>query len=75
MAEFFDLSTTERLEALNLAANISGYLPHLLEKDIWVVWSLHHLFTGPCADHLVFKAARPCQRHTASSGASPKTWT
>jgi len=29
--------------------------PHLLEKDIWVVWSLHQLFTGPYADHLVFK--------------------
>jgi hypothetical protein len=55
MAEFFHLSTAERLEALNLAANTSGYLPHLLEKDIWVVWSLQHLFAGPYADHLVFK--------------------
>lgn len=55
MAEFIQLSTAERLEALNLAANTSGYLPHLLEKDIWVVWSLQHLFAGPYADHLVFK--------------------
>ena len=55
MAEFFQLSTAERLEALNLAANTSGLLPHLLEKDIWVVWSLRHLFAGPYADHLVFK--------------------
>jgi predicted nucleotidyltransferase component of viral defense system len=23
--------------------------------DIWVVWSLHQLFTGPYAEHLVFK--------------------
>lgn len=55
MAEFFQLSTAERLEALNTAANTSGLLPHLLEKDIWVVWSLQHLFTGPYAQHLVFK--------------------
>lgn len=55
MADFFTLSSDERLEALNAAANLSGCLPHLLEKDIWVVWSLRHLFTGPHANHLVFK--------------------
>lgn len=55
MAEFFGLSTVERLEALNAAASSSGRLPHLLEKDIWVVWSLRHLFDGPHAGHLVFK--------------------
>jgi len=55
MAEFFRLSPVERLEALNTAANTSGIPPHLLEKDIWVVWSLRHLFTGPYAQHLVFK--------------------
>ncbi|MEB0139703.1 MULTISPECIES: nucleotidyl transferase AbiEii/AbiGii toxin family protein [unclassified Undibacterium] len=55
MAEFFELSNVERLEALNAAASSSGRLPHLLEKDIWVVWSLRHLFDGPHAGHLVFK--------------------
>lgn len=55
MAEFFQLSPAERLEALNTAANTSGLPPHLLEKDIWVVWSLQHLFAGPYAQHLVFK--------------------
>ena len=55
MPEFFQLSTAERLDALDAAANASGFLPHLLEKDIWVVWSLRHLFAGPYADHLVFK--------------------
>ena len=55
MAEFFQHSTAERLDALDAAANTSGLLPHLLEKDIWVVWSLRHLFAGPYADHLVFK--------------------
>jgi len=55
MAEFFQLSTAERLDALNAVADISGLPPHLLEKDIWVVWSLHQLFTGRYAEHLVFK--------------------
>lgn len=55
MTDFFELSAAERLDALNAVANTSGYLPHLLEKDIWVVWALRHLFSGPFADHLVFK--------------------
>ncbi len=55
MAEFFALSAEERLEALVHAANASGRPPHLLEKDVWVVWSLRHLFAAPYAPHLVFK--------------------
>jgi hypothetical protein len=55
VADFFQLSVSERREALDTAANASGLLPHLLEKDIWVVWSLRHLFDGPYANHLVFK--------------------
>ncbi|MGJ7536581.1 MULTISPECIES: nucleotidyl transferase AbiEii/AbiGii toxin family protein [unclassified Variovorax] len=55
MAEFFELSAGERLEALAQAANASGRPPHLLEKDVWVVWSLRHLFAAPYAPHLVFK--------------------
>jgi hypothetical protein len=55
MAEFFQLSPSDRLDALDAAANLSGLPPHLLEKDIWVVWSLRHIFAGPYADHLVFK--------------------
>ncbi len=55
MAEFFELSRDERLEALVQAADASGRPPHLLEKDVWVVWSLRHLFAAPYAPHLVFK--------------------
>jgi len=55
MAEFFQLATADRLDALNVAAHRSGPLPHLLEKDVWVVWSLRHLFAGPYADYLEFK--------------------
>ena len=55
MAEFFALSADERLEALVQAANASGRPPHLLEKDVWVVCSLRHLFAARYAPHLVFK--------------------
>jgi Nucleotidyl transferase AbiEii toxin, Type IV TA system len=53
--EFFELSAEDRLEALVQAANASGRPPHLLEKDVWVVWSLRHLFAAPYAPNLVFK--------------------
>ncbi|ACM32793.1 nucleotidyl transferase AbiEii/AbiGii toxin family protein [[Acidovorax] ebreus] len=55
MAEFFEFSVDERLEALAQAADASGRPPHLLEKDVWVVWSLRHLFAAPYAPHLIFK--------------------
>ena len=55
MPDFFQLSVDERLDALNAAADASGLPPHLLEKDIWVVWALRHLFSGPYAEQLVFK--------------------
>jgi hypothetical protein len=31
---------------------MSGRLAHLLEKYIWVVWALQHLFKGPHAGDL-----------------------
>ncbi|NKI70270.1 hypothetical protein GN109_12655 [Collimonas pratensis] len=52
MAEFFELVTVERRQALDAAASSSGRLPHLREKNIRVVWSLRHLFDGPHAFHL-----------------------
>jgi len=56
MAEaFLNLSREDQLEALNVAAARSGRAAHVLEKDIWVVWTLSALFEGPSADHLVFK--------------------
>lgn len=55
MARFFDLPVDERLEALAQAADASGRPPHLLEKDVWVVWALGHLFAAPYAPHLIFK--------------------
>jgi len=53
--EFFVLSRADQREALLAAAERSGRPLHLLEKDVWVVWALRHLFAGPHAQHLVFK--------------------
>jgi hypothetical protein len=53
--KFLNLPDTERREALGVAASNSGRPPHLLEKDIWVVWCLNALFDSPLAEHLVFK--------------------
>ena len=55
MPEFFPLSREDQREALLAAAERSGRPLHLLEKDVWVVWALRHLFAGPHAQHLVFK--------------------
>jgi hypothetical protein len=52
---YFQLSSKDKADALNVAATISGRPPHLLEKDIWVVWSLAALFESPFGAHLVFK--------------------
>ena len=55
MPDFFALSREDQREALLTAAERAGRPAHLLEKDIWVVWALEHLFGGPHAAHLVFK--------------------
>ncbi len=56
MAEaFLSLAREDQVEALGVAASTSGLSPHILEKDIWVVWTLNALFSGPEREHLVFK--------------------
>jgi len=52
---FLGLSAADRADALGVAAEETGRPVHVLEKDIWVVWTLDALFKGPGADHLVFK--------------------
>ena len=55
MPEYFALPREDQREALLVAAERSGRPLHLLEKDVWVVWALHHLFTGPHSRDMVFK--------------------
>jgi hypothetical protein len=52
---YFQLSRHDQASALAAASAASGRAPHLLEKDIWVVWSLATLFRSDLGAHLVFK--------------------
>jgi len=52
---FLALSKDDRREALAVAADRSGRPIHLLEKDVWVVWTLQTLFSSKLGEHLVFK--------------------
>lgn len=52
---FMTLPAVDRREALLAAAAASGRPPHLLEKDVWVVWILDVLFRSPLGGNLVFK--------------------
>lgn len=52
---YLSLSQEDRLEALGVVATQSGRPAHLLEKDIWVVWTIDGLFSSELGKHLVFK--------------------
>ena len=54
-ASFHDLSDDDRREALQVAAGQSGRPAYLLEKDIWVAWTLHALAEAPFGQALTFK--------------------
>src|SRR5579872_5865644 len=56
MADFFlRLTPADRREILEVVATKSGRPPHLLEKDVWIVWALETLFASRFGPHLVFK--------------------
>lgn len=56
MAEsFFQLNDEERKEVLQRGAVESGIPEDVLEKDVWLVWTLDKLFTMPNAPEMAFK--------------------
>ena len=56
MAEsWFLLSRADQAEALEVAAAQTGRPPHLLEKDIWVVWTLSAIYKSNLSNKLTFK--------------------
>ena len=56
MAEaLLGLGEGDRREALLVAADRTGRPAYLLEKDVWVVWTLGALFDSSLGEHLVFK--------------------
>jgi hypothetical protein len=52
---WFELSSADQSEALEVAAGRSGRPAHLLEKDIWGVWALSAIYDSPLGDSLTFK--------------------
>jgi len=52
---FFELSPDDRREALEQVRAQTGRPTHLLEKDVWVVWTLRALFESPLAADLTLK--------------------
>ena len=72
---YFRLSVRDKADALNAASAVSGRPPHLLEKDIWVVWSLAALFESQFGSRLVFKGgtalSKAYTRHVFHCVASP----
>jgi hypothetical protein len=52
---WFELSLADQSEALEVAAARSGRPAHLLEKDIWVVWTLSAIYAASLGDTLTFK--------------------
>ncbi|HRH18064.1 MAG TPA: nucleotidyl transferase AbiEii/AbiGii toxin family protein [Aquabacterium sp.] len=56
MAEgYFSLSKQDQGEVLEQAREKTGRPTHLLEKDVWVVWTLGALFDSALAADLTFK--------------------
>jgi len=52
---YFSLSRPDRKEALQAASARIGSPAYLLEKDVWVVWTLSALFQSEIAPALTFK--------------------
>ena len=52
---FQSLSPDDQRDALNVASSLSGRRTHLLEKDIWVVYTLRALMESPYGRDLTFK--------------------
>lgn len=52
---FQDLSDDDRRDALLVAAGSSGRPAYLLEKDVWVVWTLRALADAHFGQNLTFK--------------------
>lgn len=65
---FQSLSASDRRDALEVAAGLSGRRAHLLEKDIWVVQTLHALVGTPFDRNLVLKGGTSFVNSNAVEG-------
>lgn len=55
LSDFFSLPQHEQRELLEGAAYRTSWTAKMLEKDLWVVWTLHALFSQPDAPRYAFK--------------------
>lgn len=55
MPKFLHLTANERKDILQTAAAQLGQQTAVLEKDVWVCWALHALFSLPDAHPMAFK--------------------
>ncbi len=53
--QFLLLKSEERKEILDTAAASSKFPAAILEKDVWVCWSLQAIFSNPDKDKMAFK--------------------
>ena len=62
MAEaFLSLHARERADIFRTVAAQSGRAAIILEKDIWVCWVLHALFSMPDTHPMAFCGRRPAR--------------
>ncbi|MHC8509355.1 MAG: nucleotidyl transferase AbiEii/AbiGii toxin family protein [Rhodospirillales bacterium] len=52
---FFSLDEEKRRAVLEKSVRVLRRPGQILEKDVWVVWTLQTLFEAPFGEHLVFK--------------------
>jgi hypothetical protein len=63
---YFSLTDQDKIDALETAASKLGRPADLLEKDIWVVWSLNALFDSPLGESPIHAIA-----HRRKNGPRP----
>lgn len=54
-ASWWELTEADRKEAIAFTSSTLGRRPHVIEKDIWVVWALQQLFESPFSESITFK--------------------
>ena len=52
---FLSLPVEDRADIINAGAARLGRSPVVLEKDVWVCWALHHVFSIPNRPRMAFK--------------------
>jgi hypothetical protein len=71
---YLTLSKSDQSEVLEQARERTGRPAHLLEKDVWVVWTLGVLFEGSLAADLTFKGGNTLANRPEVSAHKLRRW-